>query len=102
MSPKTPEPDWLELAKIAQQSFFSRRELEWKLAIGFWAAIAAFTWVFFKVDGLKLPPHFDWILGVTYLLLFGLTIPFWHLPLQKSTWRRQEVLLLLSQASPWT
>jgi hypothetical protein len=77
-------PDWLELAKIAQQSFFNRREIEWKLSLGFWTAIAAFSWMFFKVDCLYVPPCFGCWLGFGYLFLFILTIPFWHLPLQRA------------------
>lgn len=84
MSHDSNEPDWLELAKIAQQSFFNRRELEWKLSLGFWAAIGAFTWLFFSVSDIQVPDHFTCILGVAYVVLFSLTIPFWHLPLQKA------------------
>jgi hypothetical protein len=78
------EQCWIELAKIAQQSFFNRREVEWKLAIGFWTAIGAFTWAFFAVESLTVPPYFCCALGFIYLLLFLLTIPFWHLPIQKA------------------
>ncbi len=74
--------NWLELAKISQQSFFNRRSLEWKLSLGFWTSIAAFTWVFFSVDRITVPSHFSCVLAIGYLLLFALTIPFWHLPLQ--------------------
>lgn len=84
MSQDTQKPDWLELAKIAQQSFFNRRELEWKLSLGFWAAISAFTWLFFSVAGIQVPTNFTCLLGIGYVLLFILTIPFWHLPLQKA------------------
>ena len=76
--------EWLELAKIAQLSFFNRRELEWKLSLGFWTAIAAFSWLFFSVDGLHVPPFFNYFLAVVYLFIFVISIPFWHLPLQKS------------------
>jgi hypothetical protein len=78
------DTDWIALAKIAQESFFNRRALEWKLSLGFWAGIAAFSWVFFSVDGLTIPHRFNCYLGIGYAVLFVLTIPFWHLPLQKA------------------
>lgn len=71
-------PDWIALAKIAQESFFNRRALEWKLSLGFWAGIAAFSWVFFSVDGLAVPQHFDCGLAIGYALLLAITIPFWQ------------------------
>jgi hypothetical protein len=37
------EPNWLELARLSQESFNSRRNWEWKIAFGFWTAIGAFT-----------------------------------------------------------
>lgn len=79
-----PETNWIELAKLAQQSFFNRRELEWKLSFGFWAAIAAVTSAFFSGKLSTIYAHTPCILASAYLLLFVLTIPFWHLPLQKA------------------
>lgn len=35
----------LDLAKLTQTDFISRRDLEWKLSLGFWGSIAAFVYV---------------------------------------------------------
>lgn len=78
------ETNWIELAKVAQQSIFNRRDLEWKLSFGFWAAIAAFTSAFFTGKISAIAPNTSCCLAVAYLLLFVLTIPFWHLPIQKA------------------
>lgn len=74
--------DWIALAKIAQESFFNRRQLEWRLSLGFWSAIGALTWLFFTVEGIQVPSNFSCILGIACGIVFILSIPFWHLPLQ--------------------
>lgn len=53
---KTNEPDdndYLELAKITQADFISRRSLEWKLSLGLWGSIAAFTYTVVKTQHLQ-------------------------------------------------
>ncbi len=40
----------MELAKISLDEFKNRREFEWKLAFGFWTAIAAFTYMLVSTD----------------------------------------------------
>ncbi len=42
--------EWMELAKISLDEFKNRREFEWKLAFGFWTAIAAFTYMLVSTD----------------------------------------------------
>ena len=49
-SGKSKEEIYLELAKLAQQSFENRRSYEWKVAFGLWTGIAAFT--YFSVEHL--------------------------------------------------
>ena len=44
MAEKSKEEIYLELAKLAEQSFENRRATEWKVGFGFWAAIGIFTW----------------------------------------------------------
>ena len=81
MANTTTKTEWINLAKIAQASFFNRRALEWKLALGFWGAIAAFTGAVLadKVEiGVEILPQVSciyWILWIVSLLC-------WKLPLQ--------------------
>jgi hypothetical protein len=66
---------WKELAKISLDEFKSRRELEWKASLGFWAGIGSFTYVFVHDTGATRPPL--WMLTTSYIIvgfisLFGL------------------------------
>ncbi len=79
-----PRETWVSLAESAFASFKDRRELEWKLAFGFWAAIAVFTSACIAVPQPKVPKHLPTMLGGVYLLLF-LTATFcFLLPVQRA------------------
>jgi hypothetical protein len=78
-----PQSAWLELAKLSQEMFKNRRELEWKLAFGFWTGIASFTAAFFVPDKIRpLTPPSCWKLASVY---FGAWIAalLWQLAIQK-------------------
>jgi len=88
--PKKPEtaeaggvkvPEWIELAKLAQLNFDGRRTLEWRLAFGFWTAIAAFTAAFFSGEVHRPSGDFGTYLWISYVIILGLTLVFWQLPL---------------------
>lgn len=79
---KSNEPNWMELAKISLDEFKNRRELEWKLAFGFWAALAGFTYFFLSNAKVEKPP-IVW-LGVIYGLIFLISVFCWMCPLQKA------------------
>lgn len=70
-----------ELAKIALDHFFNRRELEWRLSFAFWTAISAFTGVFllkdFKLD--KVADSFLSYLGWAYVGFFFLSMGWQYL-----------------------
>ena len=76
--------DWAELAKIAQGSFQNRREMEWKLAFGFWTAIGAFTALFFTIDGFVATTWFCWTLAGLYGILILLVGYLWQYPLHSA------------------
>ena len=61
------EPNWIELAKISLDEFKNRRELEWKLAFGFWTAVASFTYYYTSND--RPEALCSKILGLFYVLI---------------------------------
>jgi len=72
--------DWIELAKIAQSDFHSRRSVEWKLAFGFWTGIGILTSVFFT----RPLPHPLWLevaLALAYVGILFIVIRCWQIPL---------------------
>jgi hypothetical protein len=77
-----PGERWIELAKLSHEEFKSRRELEWKLAFGFWGAIGAFT-AALLTERLNLPaPSCLWLLAFAYLLALVAAVALWMWPLQ--------------------
>ena len=78
MPDNKPEPPWIDLAKISHEDFKSRRDLEWKLAYGFWTVIAAFTYL---ACDKQLHLCWCWLLCV-YIVVFFVVGIFWLLPLQ--------------------
>jgi hypothetical protein len=82
VDPNKPTTDqWIELAKLAQQNFQNRRALEWKLAFGFWTAIASLTAVFL-LNKLDRPSDFPSMLAACYGVAWILSLLCWMLPLQ--------------------
>ncbi len=98
---KTDTERWIELAKIAQQDFFNRRQLEWRLSFSFWTAIAAFTATFFVEYGVEKPECLCWIVSVyaAGFLLFA----FWTYLVQRAHWRGKRFwLYYMNMAAGWT
>lgn len=44
MPPGPEKDDCIKLAEMTQSDFASRRDLEWKLSLGLWGSVAAFTY----------------------------------------------------------
>ena len=92
------EPDWKELAKISLDEFKNRRELEWKLALGFWAVLGSFTYWF--IANPTFPPPSPCLLGWTYGLMCVCAVAFWMLPLQTAhAHNKYYYLLYMNKAS---
>lgn len=80
--PNPTNEDYHKLMEHYQKAFQSRREVEWKLALGFWAAIGGVTYCLISVD----PASFAFSIPIaeTYFTLGLLSFFFWKLPLQHS------------------
>jgi hypothetical protein len=76
------EPDWIELAKIAQANHHNRRALEWRLSLGFWTGIAAITYAFLSNPEIDRPDPVA--LGWGYALVLVASVAFWQLPIQRA------------------
>ncbi|MBY0460638.1 MAG: hypothetical protein K2V38_25250 [Gemmataceae bacterium] len=76
--------EWIELAKLSQDSFQNRRAVEWKLAFGFWIAIGSFTAAFFTLEGFSCPAWLPWVLGIAYVLVLLVVIFCWQIPLHSA------------------
>jgi hypothetical protein len=74
---------YMDLAKMAQDSFFNRRVYEWKIAFGLWAGIGALTYfVISNKDKLAgFDPH---SLGWIYLCFAAVWFVFWLIPLRRA------------------
>lgn len=74
---------FVDLAKLSQESFFNRREIEWRSAFGLWTAIGAWTYVSVTNAAVlvKLPlQSFPKLLVILTVALFvG-----WQLPLRRA------------------
>jgi hypothetical protein len=77
-------PKWIELARIEQGSFESRRALEWKLAFGFWTGISVFTAAVFTYAKFPLPTYIQCVLALLYFVLWIVSINFWQIPIHES------------------
>lgn len=65
----------LELAKLTQQDFGSRRGLEWKLSFGFWGSIFAFVYALIQQEGLhKKVAEFLWDVDIVIPLAIVLPL----------------------------
>lgn len=49
---KVPQVDYLKLAEMKQRDFKDRRDLEWKLSLSLWAAVAALLYAVGRSEGL--------------------------------------------------
>jgi hypothetical protein len=78
---KSKEEIYLELAKLAQQSFESRRSYEWKLAFGLWTGIGFFTYFAVQHAG-AFPWWALWLLLAAYLAIAVLGCVVWQPPLR--------------------
>jgi hypothetical protein len=75
--------EWIKLAEVAQQNLHNRREFEWKVACGFWVAIAFFTASVFYFDVFKVTDRLKATLMVVYLLA-GLAVVLWQVALHSA------------------
>lgn len=73
---------WLELAKIAQESHFNRRALEWRLTLGLFGAIGGVT---YAICSLKLAAPNPWLLGVVCAAVWFLSL-LYLIPIQDGHW----------------
>lgn len=74
---------FVELAKLSQESFFNRREIEWRSAFGLWTAIGAWTYV--SVTNAEMLVKFPmWVLAFLLLLLLIALFIGWQLPLRRA------------------
>jgi|GEM_PF-5317615 len=76
------EEKWLGLAKLAQDSFFNRREVEWKSAFGLWTAIGGITYFAVSNAAALTHVHMSWF-AVGYGLLWFVLLFCWQLPLRR-------------------
>lgn len=73
---------FLQLAKLAQDSFQNRRAYEWKIAFGLWTGIALFTWFLAQHPAL-LSAAWLVVLGLLYLCVLAVYLLFWQIPLHR-------------------
>jgi len=73
--------EYIELAKMSQESFFNRRSYEWKVAFGLWTAIGLITYYVCEHPKVMTPA----LIGLTafiYLAILGLWHFAWQVPLR--------------------
>lgn len=77
---------YVKLLEHYQKSFQNRREVEWKLALGFWAAIGAITYSLITVDKDTFVDSdclLAWLFA-GYVIVGIVSVFFWKFPLQHS------------------
>jgi hypothetical protein len=80
---KSKEEIYLELAKLAQQSFEHRRTYEWKAAFGLWAAIGLVT--YFAVEHPAVLTSWTvGVIGAIYILLSVCWFFVWQVPTRRA------------------
>jgi hypothetical protein len=79
-SGKSREEICLQLAKLSEQSIEKRKDIEWKVNLGFWTALGVFTW--FATQSFC-PLSGAWLGGlcIVYLLALIVWICGWQIPL---------------------
>lgn len=100
MDPETEK--YLALAKMSQDDFFNRRQLEWRLGFAVWTAIGIFTAGFFATDNLHIPNDVPLVvICIAYMMLFILCIVA-QVFIQVAHWRSLRYYFYFrSKASGW-
>lgn len=93
---------YLALAKMSQDDFFNRRQLEWRLGFAVWTAIGIFTAGFFATDNLHIPNDIPLrVIFLAYVLLFVLFFVA-QVFIQVAHWRSLKYYFYFrSKASGW-
>ena len=106
---KEKKETYLELAKLSQSDFASRRTLEWKLSLGLWGSIAAFVYMVVKTE--KLRPkvadslsEMSWwpflLIGIVHVSII-LVVQISHARDKKLYWWYREQMEGSSEPRPW-
>jgi hypothetical protein len=77
---------FVDLAKVSQESFLSRRSFEWKVAFGLWTGIGIWTHFVLSNAGIStIPTQYSFqFLGAIYLGIALVWLFFWQIPNRKA------------------